>query len=188
MDSINATAATLLGFLHTGEASGYELVATAEEVVGGFWTVTRSQVYRELAALAQRGLVTAGETGPRARVRYRITDEGREAFALWIATPPGAEQIRYPLLLTIAFGGHIDRARLQCYVDHHRTEHQHRLKAYQARLGTGATDAYQRATLAFGVRYEEAVIAWMDDLPAILGPVETTSDGGPDAAPRKQGG
>lgn len=44
IDSLNTTAATLLGFLHTGEASGYELVAIADEVVGAFWTVTRSQV------------------------------------------------------------------------------------------------------------------------------------------------
>ncbi|WP_055493849.1 PadR family transcriptional regulator [Streptomyces sp. TP-A0356] len=170
MDSLNATAATLLGFLHTGEASGYELVAIAEELVGDFWTVTRSQVYRELAALAERGLVTAGDAGPRARVPYRLTEAGREAFAQWIVTPPGTEQIRYPLLLTIAFGGHLDRDRLLCHVDHHRTVHRQRLKTYQARLETAGIDAYQRATLAFGIRYEEAVLAWMDDLPAILGP------------------
>ncbi|MEU3844039.1 helix-turn-helix transcriptional regulator [Streptomyces sp. NPDC028635] len=188
MDNLNATAATLLGFLHTGEASGYELLGIAEEVVGAFWTVTRSQVYRELAALAERGLVMAGDTGPRARVRYRITDDGRDAFARWIAAPPGAEQIRYPLLLTIAFGGHLDRTRLLSYVDQHRTVHERRLKTYQARLGTAAFDIHQRATLAFGIRYEEAVLAWMDDLPAILGPAGEPSAGGPDAASHGSGG
>ncbi|MEV7128424.1 PadR family transcriptional regulator [Streptomyces sp. NPDC093260] len=172
MDNLNATAATLLGFLHTGEASGYELLAIAEEVVGAFWTVTRSQVYRELAALATRGLVRAGDAGPRSRVRYHITESGREAFAQWIGTPPGPEQIRYPLLLTIAFGGHLDRACLLYHVDQHRTVHQQRLKTYQARLESAGIDAYERATLAFGIRYEDAVLAWMDDLPAILGPAD----------------
>ncbi|MFF9819256.1 PadR family transcriptional regulator [Streptomyces sp. NPDC014006] len=182
MDNLNATAATLLGFLHGGEASGYELLGVAEDVVGAFWTVTRSQVYRELAALAERGLVVAGDAGPRSRVRYRITEPGREAFAQWITTPPGAEQIRYPLLLTIAFGGHLDRTRLLSYVDQHRTVHERRLKTYQAHLGTAGVDAHQRATLAFGIRYEEAVLAWMDDLPAILGPVDERSAEGPDSA------
>ncbi|MFF4764726.1 PadR family transcriptional regulator [Streptomyces sp. NPDC001292] len=144
--------------------------------------VTRSQVYRELAALAERGLVVAGDTGPRARVRYRITEAGREAFAEWIATPPGAEQIRYPLLLTIAFGGHLDRARLLSYVDQHRAVHERHLKTYQARLGTAGIDVHERATLAFGIRYEEAVLAWMDDLPAILGPAGEPSTGRPDPA------
>ncbi|MEU2878902.1 PadR family transcriptional regulator [Streptomyces sp. NPDC007070] len=172
MDNLNATAATLLGFLHTGEASGYELLAIAEEVVGAFWTVTRSQVYRELAALSKRGLVMPGDAGPRARVRYHITDAGRDAFAEWIAVPPGPEQIRYPLLLTMAFGGHLDRACLLSYVDQHRTVHQTRLRTYQARLESTGIDAYERATIAFGIRYEDAVLAWMDDLPAILGPAD----------------
>jgi hypothetical protein len=30
-------------------------------------------------------------------------------------------------------------------------------------------DAYQRATLSFGLRYEQAVLAWMDELPAEAG-------------------
>lgn len=168
MDDLNPTAATLLGFLHAGEASGYQLVAIAQEVIGGFWTLTRSQVYRELATLANRGLVTAGDAGPRARVPYRLTEAGQDAFARWIASPPGAEQIRYPLLLTIAFGAHLNRERLMYFVDQHRAIHQDRLAAYRAQTQANAVDAYQRATLAFGIRYEQAVLDWMDELPAIL--------------------
>lgn len=173
MENLNATAATLLGFLHSGEASGYELAGVAEEFVGDFWTMTRSQIYRELASLASRGLVAAGDAGPRARVPYRLTEAGREAFAAWIAVPPGPEHIRYPLLLAIAFGTHLDRVRLLAYVDHHRGIHQTRLDAYQAKIHSQDLDAYQRATVTFGIRYEQAVLSWMDDLPAILGPAGT---------------
>ncbi|AOR30704.1 hypothetical protein BFF78_06260 [Streptomyces fodineus] len=35
--------------------------------------------------------------------------------------------------------------------------------------------AVQRATLTFGIRYEEGVLAWMDDIPAILGPPDKPS-------------
>jgi DNA-binding PadR family transcriptional regulator len=77
---LNPTAAALLGFLHSGELSGYDLAKAAAEIIGDFWHVTRSQVYRELAALSACGLVTPAGTGPRAKRPYRITGAGRAAF------------------------------------------------------------------------------------------------------------
>jgi DNA-binding PadR family transcriptional regulator len=144
---LNATAASLLGFLHAGPLTGWDLVATAELVVGDFWSLTRSQVYRELAAMDTAGLVMAGEVGPRERRPYHLTDAGREAFVAWLDREPGPEQIRYPLLLTMAFGQHLSPGRL---------------------AGEGL-DAYAGATLDFGVRYERAVLDWFDHLPDEVG-------------------
>src|SRR6202050_1362334 len=117
MADLNPTAAALLGLLHGDDASGYELWNAAREFIGDFWTVTRSQVYRELAALDSRGLIVVQAVGARSRRAYRITQEGRAAFAGWLAQPPGPEQIRYPLLLTLAFGSVLDNARLLRYND-----------------------------------------------------------------------
>jgi DNA-binding PadR family transcriptional regulator len=139
MADLNPTAAALLGLLHGDDASGYELWNAAREFIGDFWTVTRSQVYRELAALDSRGLIVAQAVGARSRRAYRITQEGRAAFAEWLAQPPGPEQIRYPLLLTL-----------------------------RELATSGGLDRYQRATLGFGLHYEQAVLAWMDELPALL--------------------
>ncbi|MGK5532817.1 PadR family transcriptional regulator [Streptomyces sp. URMC 129] len=166
---LNATAASLLGFLHAGEASGYELVGIAQELIGDFWSLTRSQVYRELSALADRGLVAAGPAGRRARRPYAITDEGRAAFARWLGRAPEPEQIRYPLLLTVSFGAALPPGRLREFVAGHRAAHERRLADYLVRAGDGGLDPHQRATLAFGIRYERAVLAWMDELPSILG-------------------
>ncbi len=52
---LNATAASLLGFLHEGPKTGWDLVATAQDRIGKFWSVTTSQVYRELAAMEAAG-------------------------------------------------------------------------------------------------------------------------------------
>ena len=113
---LNATAASLLGFLHERPMTGWDLVATAEAVIRDFWSLTRSQVYRELATMAEGGLVRAGEIGPRDRQPYELTDAGRAAFADWLEREPGPEQIRYPLLLTIAFGRHLEPGRLAAFV------------------------------------------------------------------------
>jgi len=165
---LNPTAASLLGFLHAGEFSGYELVGVAEERIGNFWSLTRSQVYRELATLAERGLVEAGETGQRARRPYRLTPAGRAAFAAWVAQPPGPEQIRYPLLLTLSFGEFLPPERLREFLDDHRRVHAKRLAAYRQVPPEAGLDRWRRATLAFGIRYERAVLEWMEELPGIV--------------------
>ena len=111
---LNATAASLLGFLHDGPLTGYELAATAQRVIGDFWTLTQSQVYRELAWMAEAGLVTPGERGTRDRRPYALADPGRAAFAEWVVRTPGAETIRHPLLLAISFGRHIPTGPPRC--------------------------------------------------------------------------
>jgi DNA-binding PadR family transcriptional regulator len=163
--SLNATAASLLGLLHDGPMTGWDLVATAQELIGDFWALNQSQVYRELSAMAGNGLVEAGEPGPRDRRPYTVTDAGREAFAAWVRRGPGAETVRFPLLLTIVFGRHLPPGRLAEIVDEHRSQHQERLDGYE-RLATDlAPDPYARATLDFGLTYERAVLDWFDHLP-----------------------
>lgn len=167
---LNATAASLLGFLHEGPMSGWDLVATAQEVIGDFWTLTRSQVYRELATMAAGGLIRAGQAGGRDRRPYELTEAGRAAFLEWLGHEPGPEQIRYPLLLTMHFGRHLPPGRLAAFVAEHRARHLARLAGYERkRLPSGdQMDASAQATLDFGIIYERAVLAWMAALPAEL--------------------
>jgi len=170
---LNATAASLLGFLHDGPLTGWDLVATAQQRIGAFWSITQSQVYRELTAMAGDGLVEAGERGARDRRPYAITDKGREAFATWVAELPAPEMIRFPLLLTVQFGAHVPRETLAAHVSHHRAAHAQRLAGYEAsRAAADAAppgygpDIYRRAALEFGLRYERAALEWFDSLPS----------------------
>ncbi|WP_054813123.1 PadR family transcriptional regulator [Nocardia arizonensis] len=164
---LNSTAASLLGFLHEGDMSGWDLVNLAQERIGDFWTITQSQVYRELAAMDAAGLVEKGQAGARDRTPYRITDAGRETFAEWIARDPGGETIRVPLLLTLSFGDHLDPDHLDRIIAANREIHRHRLAGYESE-DCEALPPHQRATLEFGIGYERAVLAWFDRLPGLL--------------------
>jgi DNA-binding PadR family transcriptional regulator len=141
----------------------------AQRVIGDFWSLTQSQVYRELAAMAEAGLVEAGERGSRDRRPYVITAAGRAAFADWVNREPGSETIRFPLLLTVAFGRHLAPGRLRDFLDQHRALHARRLAEYEtqhaAAQADGGLDPYAMATLEFGLSYERAVLAWFDQLP-----------------------
>lgn len=173
---LNATAASLLGFLHEGPMTGWDLVATAQQRIGNFWTLTQSQVYRELAAMAKAGLVEAGPPGTRDRKPYSITGAGRAAFAEWIDQEPGLEQIRFPLLLTIVFAAHLPADRLASMIAAHRGAHAERLARYEQHQAEvhddPAADPFRLATLEFGLRYERAVLGWFDELPAVLPEVD----------------
>ncbi len=152
---LNATAASLLGFLHHGPLSGWDLVVTAQAVIGQFWTLTQSQVYRELTAMTDAGLVVVGQPGPRDRKPYTITDAGRAAFGAWIDREPGPETIRFPLLLTLAFGRHLPPDRLGVFLTHHRELHARTLAGYEeqhaaAHAAAGQPDPYALASLDFG--------------------------------------
>lgn len=161
--------ATLLGFLHERPQSGWDLVATAKQVIGAFWSLTRRQIYRELAAMAADGLIEADEVGPRERRPYRLTDPGREAFTQWLDEQPGVEQIRHPLLLTMAFSRHLPPERLAEFVRQHRAAHAELPAGYDVALAEAVragADPTDLVTLDFGIRYERAVLDWFDHLPS----------------------
>lgn len=169
---LNATAASLLGFLHEGPMTGWNLVDRAQERIGDFWSVTRSQVYRELATMASDGLVEAGAREARDRRPYSLTEAGRAAFAEWVVQDPGSESIRYPLLLTMAFGRHVPAGRMAEFVAAHRDVHEKRLVTYrQSHIDLVAhdPDPYTLATLEFGLAYEKAVLKWFDGLSVEVG-------------------
>ena len=176
---LNATAASLLGFLHEGPMTGWDLVGRAQERIGDFWSLTRSQVYRELAAMESEGLIEAGARETRDRRPYTLTEAGRAAFAEWVGREPGPESIRYPLLLTMAFGRHVPAERMAEFVYTHRAAHAERLASYERAHGemvAEGADPYARATLEFGLTYERAVLTWFDGLTPEVGGSSTFVD------------
>ena len=79
--------------------TGGQLVAAAGQRFGSFFSVTRSQVYRELPVLAEAGLVRLGKQGPRSSQQYVITAAGKKAFKAWLVSEPGPDHLRSPLIL-----------------------------------------------------------------------------------------
>jgi DNA-binding PadR family transcriptional regulator len=164
-DRLNATQGSLLGFLHDGPKTGWELLQAVETGLSRFWNITPSHVYRELHTLRERQLVTAGERGTRDRQPFAITPAGRRAFKRWIEREPGPEQIRFPLLVTLWFGGHLDDEALSAMLAASEAEHEERLRLYK---GIAASDRYVEAVVSFGIAYETAILEWLRTLPKQL--------------------
>jgi PadR family transcriptional regulator AphA len=79
-----------LGFLSEAPMHGYELRERLEEGLGALWRIASSQLYSVLHRIEERGWVDPAreedKTRP-ARTVYSITEEGRRAFGVWVATP-----------------------------------------------------------------------------------------------------
>ena len=173
---MNATQASLLAILDGcgGELTGGELVRVAQVRIGQFWSITRSQVYRELVALEHDGLVVPGVRGPREARPVRITDAGREQYRTWLTTSLPGDSIRIPVLLAVSFGADLDPPALRDLLVDSERDHRRRLDAYEALdaelAGTSGGDPWARATVSFGMHYERAVLAWFRTLPEHVRP------------------
>jgi DNA-binding PadR family transcriptional regulator len=161
---VNATAAAILGLLHDGPLTGGELVAAAGERFGGFFSVTRSQVYRELPALAEAGLLRLGKLGPRASQQYRINAAGKRSFRAWLAGPGGADALRSPLVLRLLHAGALPAEQRAEIVRCNR-------EAFGARLASARSaaraeaDPYRRAVADFAVAHNRAMVKLLDAIP-----------------------
>ncbi len=163
---LNATAASILGLLMRRPMSGWELSTGFGSSIGSFWSVTRSQIYREIQTLGKAGFIVIGATGARDRRICTITPRGEAVFRAWIELMPGDELIRFPLLLMTFFGDVVPAHALKAACVAHREAHARRLAAAQARLPEiVAAQPFPALTLQFGIAYEQAVLAWIDALP-----------------------
>ncbi|HEY0640224.1 MAG TPA: PadR family transcriptional regulator [Pseudonocardiaceae bacterium] len=165
MPDLNATAAALLGLLHDGPMTGGQLVATANERFGAFFSVTRSQVYRELPALADAGLTRLGKQGARSSQQYVITAAGRKAFRQWLAAPAEPDQLRSPLILRLVHSATLTVKQRGELVAQARQAYAVRLDAARA-AARAAADPYAKAAADFAVSHARAVVKLLDAIPA----------------------
>lgn len=162
----------MLGLLsQIGPINGNSLSRSADVVIGDFWTLTRSQVYRELQTLEQLGYVHAGPVGARSSREFSITTSGVGALRRWLDGGPTSDVIRWPILLTIRFGAQIDPVRLRAILSDFASRHQAKREFYaelDAIMCTTRHDPFEIATVRFGQLFEDAVATWLDELPDLL--------------------
>jgi DNA-binding PadR family transcriptional regulator len=162
---VNATAAALLGLLHTGPMTGGQLVAAAGEQFGTFFSVTRSQIYRELPALADAGLVRPGKQGPRGSQQYVLTAAGKRSFKAWLAGGAGADTLRSPLILRLLHAGSLTAKQRADLLGASRAEYASRLEAART-TARSELDPYRKAVAEFTVAHARAMLKLVDAIPA----------------------
>lgn len=165
MSELNATAAALLGLLHDGPRTGGELVSAADERFGAFFSVTRSQVYRELPALAEAGHVRLGKQGPRSSQQYVLTASGKKAFKNWLTTEPGPDHLRSPLILRLAHADALSTKQRAALVATAKTSYTAEQDAAKAAVKS-ADGPYAKAIAEFAAAHNKAVVKLLESIPS----------------------
>jgi DNA-binding PadR family transcriptional regulator len=165
----------LLGLLARRDATGYDLARRLERPVGYFWTAGHSQIYPELARLADAGHVSFDEApgrGPRTTKRYRITEAGRSALAAWVCAEHEPQPVRDLEVLRLWSIWTVDPDQARAVVEDIRSRHADRLGRYELELAVvldapgvaepGSPRFASRLTLEGGVRTQRAALEWCD--------------------------
>ena len=143
--------------------SGAEVWDAIQRSVGGFWSMTRSQVYQELSKS-----VTAGWAVDR-EARFAVTNEGRSQAAQWFEefalASPRADQVRSSATLTVFFGHYLSADLLARVVREHRLQLERRLdQLRRIEAAVGEDTSLPGATLRRGILNTTAAIEWTDDV------------------------
>jgi PadR family transcriptional regulator, regulatory protein AphA len=143
-----------------GPMTAYDLKGAIARSVGFLWPFPHAQVYKETARLASLGLLAEEqETGGRRRRRFAVTAAGRTAVGAWLAGPTHEPaQLRDPGLLKLAFASLGAAGDLERLCDEQAREH-HARQAVYAGFADVPMDRFLRATLEFGLRHEELMVA-----------------------------
>lgn len=193
MAKLNSTAACVLGLLDVGPPppdrqrwdydrtmSGAEIWSGLERSVGGFWSMTRSQVYQELRRLADAGLAGADGAG-----RYAISESGRLAVREWFhefaLAEPRDEQVRSPIALTVFFGDYLEPDLLERLVREHELRFERRRQALRRiEASLDGDRSLPGSTLRRGLLYLDGAIAWTNDvLDRLMQPGRPPASGAP---------
>lgn len=106
----------LLGVLHDGPASGYDLLRVFRLSLGNTWPATQSQVYTELSKLAEAGLIDVSAAGPRGRKEYSLAEAGRLELRRWLLETEPERHPRSEALLRVFVLGALSRDEAREYL------------------------------------------------------------------------
>ncbi len=153
-----------LGVLNLGEATGYEIKRTLEQVFGHFYNASFGSIYPALARLAADGDVTSLDAGNERfpdRRRYRLTDSGRAQLRTALAAARGHEVVRSEFLVALFFAELLPVNDLHRLVDERLAEARRTVSSLGTYGRTRMSDG-QRFTIRYGLAVARAAIEFLE--------------------------
>jgi len=165
----------VLGLLAGRPMSGYDLIATVEQSVGRFWSVSRAGIYRELSRLEDGDLVTGTEVAQDRRPdkrTYEPTPDGRDAFRAWLDTTRVEDEGRkIGFLVKFFFARDMPPGQVEGLLAEVATSTQRDLDTLTAindRL-LGGSLTHERLTARHGILVKQARLEWIAEARRELG-------------------
>lgn len=169
----------ILVLLEGKPGTGYDLAQRFRGGIGQFWSASHQQIYQELKALGQGGLVEfeLQEQAARPdRKHYRITAPGRTALKAWLEGPWKPERISSAILMRLYAANLADAEPVLAELDRNLAQFRDKLDEYLrqeashlARSGRSSRrQALVYVSLRFGIRNLQSWITLLTEVRALL--------------------
>jgi PadR family transcriptional regulator, regulatory protein AphA len=168
---LTAAMYVVLGMIHLGARSGYEIKRTVDQSIRFFWTISPVQVYPSLRQLEQAGYITgrAEPQGRRPRRVYEITTAGVTALRRWLLqAQPMPFELRDIGMVKLFFADALQPSQAHELLDAVRERSAQLLVTLEAiRQQAEATKAqgnlFPLLTLEMGLAFHQAIMAACDN-------------------------
>ena len=150
--------------------SGYGLARLFQRTLARTWPAKHPQIYPELAALEEQGLLRVSENGPRRRKTYAVTEEGLTEVQRWLRGTVPDRAARNESLLRVFLLWLLESHEAVAFFEDEIHDHGQRLAGFQQTLADDERQRREHGTaeggiafcsslaLEWGLRYEQEYI------------------------------
>jgi DNA-binding PadR family transcriptional regulator len=170
---LGKTSYVVLGMLHLGRRTGYEIKSLVDVSTRFFWAASYGQIYPELRRLEKLGLVRGkrDDSDGRRRKAYELTPEGERALREWLTSnQPLHLELRNEGMLKLFFADGLDaeeRAALWRKLGEAHGRVHEQLTEHHPQAVAGAGEKGYRMpleVLEFGIAYSGFVRDWCEQM------------------------
>lgn len=158
----------ILGFLQNRDMTGYEIKQMMLQSTSHFIDASFGSIYPMLKRLAQTESITFEEQVKDGRYQksYRITEKGKADFLNWLRQPCHFSPYHYEYLAKLFFYQYLTQEERMQQIEGLVVEMKEELEALQQieQECAGEIDRFEYATLQFGMKNYETMIAWYQAL------------------------
>ena len=168
----------ILGLLSHEPLTGYDIKNRIDTNLSLFWGASYGSIYPTLEQLVSGGMIQSSDasTNAREKIRYSITEKGRNSLAQWLSVPVEKDEFRSETLLKIFFGSMCGPAVSLSHIDAFREKaektlvHLRRMEAsLESVLESDDAHRYYLLTVRFGIGMYESYLSWCREAEGLLG-------------------
>jgi DNA-binding PadR family transcriptional regulator len=163
---LSPTAYVILGMLHGGPKSGYEIKSIVDHSTRFFWAASYGQIYPELRRLEGDALIEGEDApnGDRPRRVYRLTAAGRDALEEWLLGSDTTIELRDESLLRLFFADALPHEQALLLLEGRRHGHEGFLEALRAiDARPGIDTPFVDLVLRWGIAFNEWGAQWCEE-------------------------
>lgn len=169
----NKSMYAILGILNLAPSTGYDIKKYSDKVLSGFWNENFGHIYPTLKKMLEEGTIeVVSKEDNEKRIRYAITDKGKQEFDAWLLEETVPQPVRSEFMLKLIFSSSQPRDNVINMLEHYRELQETNIDKYLGMLKdleqgikevSSERAVFLRAVLRKGILSSEATVNWCNE-------------------------